>query len=165
MDASGADTTPPELTITSHADGITSSTPRITVTGTASDPSGIASVTVNGEPANGTDTRIAVSGEYMPEADIDENSCVNALDVLRIMQAAAGQIELWGCSHLHRPDIRAPRLGIMRWLRRFQTSDPIASSTIRRSFFRLYIRAIWAGGDAQARLATLLKFYLNTRAE
>jgi len=37
---------------------------------------------------------IVVSGEYMPEADIDENGCVNVLDVFRIMQAAARQIEL-----------------------------------------------------------------------
>jgi parallel beta-helix repeat protein len=37
---------------------------------------------------------IAVSGEYVPEADIDENGCVNALDARMIMQAAAGRIEL-----------------------------------------------------------------------
>jgi len=38
--------------------------------------------------------QIAVSGEYVPEADIDENGCVNALDARMIMQAAAGRIEL-----------------------------------------------------------------------
>ena len=38
--------------------------------------------------------RIAVSGEYVPEADIDENGCVTSLDALMIMQAAAGRIEL-----------------------------------------------------------------------
>jgi len=38
--------------------------------------------------------RIAVSGKYMPEADIDENGYVNALDALMIMQAAAGAITL-----------------------------------------------------------------------
>ena len=37
---------------------------------------------------------IAVSGEYVPEADIDENGCVNALDARMIMQAAAGRIKL-----------------------------------------------------------------------
>ena len=37
---------------------------------------------------------IAVSGEYVPEADIDENGYVNALDARMIMQAAAGRIEL-----------------------------------------------------------------------
>ena len=50
----GADTTPPTLTITSHADGTTVTTPTITITGTASDPSGIASVTVNGAPVSGS---------------------------------------------------------------------------------------------------------------
>ena len=44
---------PPELTITSHNDGDTAHTPLITVTGTSSDPSGIASVTVNGALASG----------------------------------------------------------------------------------------------------------------
>jgi len=38
--------------------------------------------------------QIAVSGEYVPEADIDENGCVNALDARMILQAAAGRIEL-----------------------------------------------------------------------
>jgi len=38
--------------------------------------------------------QIAVSGEYVPEADIDENGYVNALDARMIMQAAAGRIEL-----------------------------------------------------------------------
>ena len=38
--------------------------------------------------------QIAVSGEYVPEADIDENGCVNALDARMIMRAAAGRIEL-----------------------------------------------------------------------
>nr|QNO41814.1 hypothetical protein EABBNKNM_00029 [Methanosarcinales archaeon ANME-2c ERB4]QNO42770.1 hypothetical protein MNGOFONH_00001 [Methanosarcinales archaeon ANME-2c ERB4] len=38
--------------------------------------------------------RIAVSGEYVPEADIDANGCVNVLDARMIMQAAAGRIEL-----------------------------------------------------------------------
>ena len=38
--------------------------------------------------------QIAVSGEYVPEADIDGNGCVNALDARMIMQAAAGRIEL-----------------------------------------------------------------------
>jgi len=47
------DTTPPLLTITSPADGATVLTPIITVTGTASDPSGIASVTANGALADG----------------------------------------------------------------------------------------------------------------
>ena len=36
--------------------------------------------------------RIAVSGKYMPEADIDENGYVNALDARMIMQAAAGTL-------------------------------------------------------------------------
>ncbi|KAF5415357.1 MAG: Cell surface glycoprotein [Candidatus Methanogaster sp.] len=47
------DTTPPFLTITSHENGDTTYTSPITVAGTASDPSGIASVTVNGALANG----------------------------------------------------------------------------------------------------------------
>jgi hypothetical protein len=38
--------------------------------------------------------QIAVSGEYVPEADIDENGYVNALDARMIMQAAAGAIDL-----------------------------------------------------------------------
>ncbi|MEA1895845.1 MAG: PKD domain-containing protein [Euryarchaeota archaeon] len=33
--------------------------------------------------------RITVSGEYVPEADIDKNDCVNALDARMIMQEAA----------------------------------------------------------------------------
>jgi hypothetical protein len=37
---------------------------------------------------------IAFSGKYVPEADIDENGCVNVLDARMIMQAAAGRIEL-----------------------------------------------------------------------
>jgi hypothetical protein len=37
---------------------------------------------------------IAVSGEYVPEADIDGNGCVTSLDALMIMQAAAGRIAL-----------------------------------------------------------------------
>ena len=54
MDAAGTDTTPPALTITSPANGTTVSTSEITVAGTASDESGIASVTVNGILATGT---------------------------------------------------------------------------------------------------------------
>jgi len=38
--------------------------------------------------------QIAVSGEYVPEADIDKNGCVNALDARMILQAAAGAITL-----------------------------------------------------------------------
>ena len=38
--------------------------------------------------------RIAVSGEFVEEADIDENGCVNALDARMILQAAAGNIEI-----------------------------------------------------------------------
>jgi hypothetical protein len=38
--------------------------------------------------------QIAVSGEYVPEADIDKNGYVNVLDARMIMQAAAGRIEL-----------------------------------------------------------------------
>ena len=39
--------------------------------------------------------RIAVSGEYVPEADIDGNGCVTSLDILMIAQGdAAGRIEL-----------------------------------------------------------------------
>ena len=37
---------------------------------------------------------IAVSGEFVEEADIDENGCVNALDACMILQAAAGNIEI-----------------------------------------------------------------------
>jgi len=48
------DTTPPAITITSPADGSNASTSGITVTGTASDASGIATVTVNGVLATGT---------------------------------------------------------------------------------------------------------------
>ncbi|PXF51153.1 MAG: hypothetical protein C4B55_01715 [Candidatus Methanophagaceae archaeon] len=47
------DTTPPELTITSPAPGTTTDSPTITVTGIATDESGIASVTVNGVLASG----------------------------------------------------------------------------------------------------------------
>jgi len=53
LDVSGVDTTPPTLAITSHADGTTVTTPIITVAGTASDPSSIASVTVSGALASG----------------------------------------------------------------------------------------------------------------
>ena len=49
--------------------------------------------------------RTAVSGEYVPDADIDENGCVNVLDALMIMQAAAGRSELYA-PYPHRPDIR-----------------------------------------------------------
>ena len=52
--AGTTDTTPPTLTITSPAPNAATHIPTITVAGTASDASGIASVTVNGEPANGT---------------------------------------------------------------------------------------------------------------
>ena len=38
--------------------------------------------------------RIAVSGEFVEEADIDENGCVNALDARMILQAAVGNIEI-----------------------------------------------------------------------
>jgi hypothetical protein len=38
--------------------------------------------------------QIAVSGEFVEEADIDENGCVNALDARMILQAAAGNIEI-----------------------------------------------------------------------
>ncbi|MEA1894527.1 MAG: dockerin type I domain-containing protein [Euryarchaeota archaeon] len=38
--------------------------------------------------------RIAVSCEFIEEADIDENGCVNALDAFMIMQVAVGNIEL-----------------------------------------------------------------------
>ena len=50
----GTDTTPPALTIASPADGTTVTTPTITVTGTASDGSGIANVKVDGVLATGT---------------------------------------------------------------------------------------------------------------
>ena len=54
-DVSGAaDTTPPHLTIIAPAPDTTTHTTTITIAGTASDASGIESVTVNGEPANGT---------------------------------------------------------------------------------------------------------------
>jgi hypothetical protein len=53
-DATSADTAPPTLAITSPAPNTPTHTPTITIAGTASDTSGIASVTVNGEPANGT---------------------------------------------------------------------------------------------------------------
>ena len=48
------DTTPPTLNIASPAPNTTTHIPTITVAGTASDASGIALVTVNGEPATGT---------------------------------------------------------------------------------------------------------------
>ncbi len=48
------DPTPPTLPIASPAPNTTTQTPTITIAGTASDASGIASVTVNGEPVNGT---------------------------------------------------------------------------------------------------------------
>ena len=38
--------------------------------------------------------QIAVSGEFVEEADIDENDCVNALDALMILQAAADNIKI-----------------------------------------------------------------------
>ncbi|MCK4625081.1 MAG: hypothetical protein KAV00_07210, partial [Phycisphaerae bacterium] len=47
------DTTPPTLTITPSTDGTTVTTPSITIAGTASDASGIASVTVNDALASG----------------------------------------------------------------------------------------------------------------
>ena len=49
----GLEVQPPLLTITSPAPNTTTHTQTITVTGTASDPSGIASVTVNGALASG----------------------------------------------------------------------------------------------------------------
>ena len=51
--SSGVDFIPPTLTITSPAPGTTTDSPTITVTGTATDESGIASVTVNGVLASG----------------------------------------------------------------------------------------------------------------
>jgi len=50
----GTDTTPPILTITSPTNGTTVTTSTITISGTASDESGIANVTVNAILANGT---------------------------------------------------------------------------------------------------------------
>jgi hypothetical protein len=50
----GSDITPPNLTITTPTNGTTVTTSLITVTGTASDESGIANVTVNGILAAGT---------------------------------------------------------------------------------------------------------------
>ena len=50
------DTPPPVVTITSPANGSTVTIAEITVTGTASDDSGIASVTVNGETVEGIET-------------------------------------------------------------------------------------------------------------
>jgi PKD repeat protein/polyhydroxyalkanoate synthesis regulator phasin len=45
----------------------------------------------NVTPADATIAlQIAVSGEYVPEADIDGNGCVTSLDALMIMQATAG---------------------------------------------------------------------------
>nr|QNO46908.1 hypothetical protein GBMLOPDG_00004 [Methanosarcinales archaeon ANME-2c ERB4] len=38
--------------------------------------------------------RIAVSGEFVEEADIDKNGCVNALDACMILQAAARNLEI-----------------------------------------------------------------------
>jgi len=50
------DTTAPVITIASPVDGSIVNTSQITVSGTASDDSGIASVTVNGETADGTES-------------------------------------------------------------------------------------------------------------
>jgi hypothetical protein len=55
--------TPPYLTITSPAPDTTTHTPTITIAGTASDPSGIASVTVNGALASGAADWSAWSAE------------------------------------------------------------------------------------------------------
>jgi hypothetical protein len=52
--AGTTDTTPPTLAITSPAPNTTTHMPTITVAGTTSDASGIASVIVNGAPADGT---------------------------------------------------------------------------------------------------------------
>ena len=153
--AGATDTTPPTLTITSPAPNITTHTPTITVAGTASDASGIASVTVNGEPANGTldctldwsanvtltegentitvvatdggegltttaavtvhyepvrgdlnsdgtltpadaaiALRLAASGGWDANADVNHDDHITSLDALMILQAAAGRIEL-----------------------------------------------------------------------
>ena len=54
--APSTDTTPPTLTITSPTNGSIVTTPIITVTGTATDDTVVASVTVNGIPATGTTT-------------------------------------------------------------------------------------------------------------
>jgi len=51
-----SDNTPPTLSITFPAPNTTTHSPTITITGTAFDTSGIASVIVNGEPATGTTT-------------------------------------------------------------------------------------------------------------
>ena len=53
--AGTTDTTPPALTITSPAPNTTTHSPTITIAGTASDASGIASVTANGALADGAD--------------------------------------------------------------------------------------------------------------
>ena len=116
-DASGADTTPPTLTITSPAPNTTTHTPVITITGTASDASGIASVTVNGEPANGTldwsanvtltegenlitviasdgeglNTTVAVTVHYEPlRGDLNNDGILDSTDAAIALEIAVG---------------------------------------------------------------------------
>ena len=116
-EGSTTDTTPPELNITSPADGTTTRSPTITIAGTASDTSGIASVTVNGEPANGTGnwsanvtlsegenliTVIASDGEglnttaavtvcYEPlEGDLNSNGILDSADAAIALEIAVG---------------------------------------------------------------------------
>jgi hypothetical protein len=78
------DTTPPTRTITSPANGTTVPTSTITVAGTASDESGIASVTVNGILASGTTSWSAevtlIEGENMITVVATDNAGNNATE-------------------------------------------------------------------------------------
>ena len=106
-----------ELKIISPANGTTVTTPSITVTGTASDASGIASVTVNGEPADGTldwsanvalvagentiivvatdgtglTTTVTVTVHYEPyEGDLNRDGTLTPADAAIALQIATG---------------------------------------------------------------------------
>ena len=64
-----------------HRRNCTTHSPTITIAGTASDASGIASVTVHYEP---------LRGEYADAADVSRDGRVTSLDALMLLQAAGG---------------------------------------------------------------------------
>ena len=92
------DTTPPELSVTSPADGATVSSTPVNVTGTASDNVGLASVTVNGIPV------VVTAGAYSVDVDLIEG--VNAITV--IATDTSGNTNQVDISVTYEPVVNAP---------------------------------------------------------
>jgi hypothetical protein len=92
------DTTSPTIAITSPANGTTVTTPSITGTGTASDASGIANVTVNGVLASGAadwstwsaEVTLVAGENTITRGDLNGDDILTPADAAIALEIAAG---------------------------------------------------------------------------